>query len=294
MDGHVPALLPETVERLVTNPEGIYVDCTYGGGGHARALLERLGPGGRLVALDCDRDAAARAAEHAAGEPRLLFMRANFGDLEETLEALGIRAADGILFDLGLSFHQISADPRGFSFSRDGPLDMRMDDRSATTAADLVNHMPQRGLERMLAGLGEVRRARSLARQLVQRRRARPFESTLDLADAVSAVVPRGGKLHPATKVFQALRIRVNDELGKLQAGLEAAALRTAAGGRLAVISFHSLEDRIVKDFIRGYGRQSAPFRREERLVRPSPEEVRANPRSRSARLRVGIRRPHE
>ncbi len=285
---HVPVLLHEAAERLVHRPDGVYVDCTFGGGGHSRAVLGLLGAEGRLLALDWDAEAQERT--EALSDRRFRFVRASFATLGEVLDAEGIGTVDGVLLDLGLSSFQLAHAARGFSFASDGPLDMRMDSRLSRTAANVVNSIPEKEFADLLASLGEVRQSRRLARKLVARRKDRKFSSTLDLADAVCSVVPRTGRLHPATKVFQALRIFVNDELGNLRAGLAVAAERVAGGGRLVVISFHSLEDRVVKNFMRGGGGQSAPFRREGDLIRPSGEETRRNPRARSARMRVGVR----
>jgi len=292
---HVPVLLREAIDSLAPDPGGTYLDGTFGGGGHSRGILSRLGPDGRLIALDWDANAAERAAALRGEDGRMSFARSNFADLEGALDALGVGMVDGILLDVGLSSRQLADADRGFSFALDGPMDMRMDSRARRTAADAVNRLPEADLARILFELGEMRQSRKVARRIVERRRRRRFETTRELADAVAAAVPRTGRLHPATRVFQALRIWVNDELGNLRAALDGAARRIRPGGRLAVISFHSLEDRIVKDFIRGEG-QDSPFSKLGPLVRPAREEVASNPRARSARLRAGVRkdRRHE
>lgn len=285
---HIPVLEREAADRLVTDGDGIYVDCTFGGGGHSREILRRLGAGGRLLAID--RDAAAEECARGIADPRFTFVRANFADVGKALDDAGFPVVDGALLDLGVSSMQLSDPGRGFSFSADGPLDMRMDRRGGPSAADLVNRLPVGDLARAFAELGDVPGARALARRLVERRAKRRFDTTLDLADFVRASGKGGGRLHPATRVFQALRILVNDELGSLRAALESLGARMRPGGRLAVISFQSGEDRVVKRHIGSPNTPGMPFARACALVRPLAEEVRANPRSRSARMRVGIR----
>lgn len=285
---HVPVLGRQVVDHLVADRGGTYVDCTFGGGGHSEAILARLCRDGRLLAIDWD--GAAEPFARAVSDPRFSFVRANFADIADVLDGAGIGAVDGALLDLGLSSMQLADPGRGFSFSADGPLDMRMDPRRGGCAADVVNRMPEGDLGRLLSGLGDVPNARALARHLAGRRRRRPFAGTLELAEAVREVARRGGRLHPATRVFQALRVHVNGELDNLRRALGALAGRVRPGGRLAVICFQSGEDRVVKRHIGSPNSPGIPFVRACPLVRPTAEEVRANPRSRSARLRVGIR----
>ena len=277
------------------------MDCTVGGAGHAAALLERIQPGGRLLGLDRDPAALERARERL-GEGTVELRRADFRDLAAQAAAASISAADGILFDLGFSSHQVDDPERGFSFRQEGPLDMRLDPDSPTTAADLLNSLSGAELARVIRDYGEERWSARIAEFVVRRR---PLSSTGDLARAVEAAIPRAAwprDIHPATRTFQALRIAVNDELGSLEAVLPAAAGLLRPGGRMAVICFHSLEDRAVKAF---YNRESrdcvcppeqpvctcghrASLRvLTRRPLRPSAEEGDRNPRARSARLRA-------
>ncbi len=279
---HVPVLLAETLEALAPNPDGIYVDGTFGAGGHARAVLERLSPQGRLIAFDADPEARERVWD----DPRLVLVPENFRTLAETLDALAIPLVDGVYYDLGVSSMQFDDAERGFSFRADAPLDMRLDPTRGMSAAELIAETEESELADIIYKYGEERASRRIARALV----ARLPKTTLELASIVSGVVHVRGKrerTHPATRTFQALRIAVNDELGALEISLDAAMARTREGGRIAVISFHSLEDRIVK----------TRFRDDER-VRPvvrkpivaGADELANNPRSRSAKLRAAER----
>ncbi len=267
------------------------VDCTVGGGGHSFALLERSAPDGRLVGLDADPGALELAANRLAPfGRRVRLLNRNFGELAE----LDLEPVDGIVFDLGLSSMQLESSGRGFSFRNDEPLDMRFDPTTDTpTAADLLNSLPEGELERLLREYGEEPRARRVARTIVQRRVARPFRRTGDLVAAVIvALGPARGRIHPATRTFQAVRIAVNDELRSLETGLEAAVRLLKPGGRIAVISFHSLEDRIVKWRFRHWAEEGEPrltILTRKPLV-PDTAEVRLNPRARSAKLRVAER----
>jgi 16S rRNA (cytosine1402-N4)-methyltransferase len=289
---HVPVLLHEVLEALRPGAGGRYIDGTVGGGGHTAALLEASAPGGRVLGLDRDEAALARAAERLkAFEARVTLVKSDFRAMKSVAEAHGFAPCDGVLLDLGLSSDQLASPERGFSFQADGPLDMRFDPSTGETAAELLNRASETELADIFYSYGEERRSRRLARVVVERRRTRPFERTGDLVAAVEAALGgRRGRLHPATRAFQALRIAVNDELGALKEGLAAAADLLAEGGRLAVISFHSLEDRIVKQFIQLHasGQASRPLRALTRkpLV-ASAAEREANPRSRSAKLRV-------
>lgn len=286
---HRPVMAREAVELLGVRPGGRYVDATLGTGGHALEILRASGPDGLVVGLDWDEEALRIARERLRpfGE-RVILRRANFADLPQVLEELGLGEVDGVLFDLGVSSLQLERPERGFSFQLEGPLDMRMDRRLPLRAADLVNRWPLARLERLLRELGGERWARRIARAIVRRRAVRPFESTRDLAETVRMAVPRcGHRLHPATRTFQALRIAVNDELGNLRRALEGLPRALRPGGRACVISFHSLEDRLVKQAFRAGELQAIT----PKPLRPSPEEVRRNPRARSARMRAAQRR---
>jgi len=301
---HVPVLLKEVIEGLNVKPGGLYIDATVGGGGHSEAILESSAPDGRLLGLDADPDALTRARKRLArfGE-RCVLVHANFSDLAEVARREGFFPVDGILFDLGVSSFQVDDPRRGFSFQADGPLDMRFDPRRRLTAAHLVNTLKEDELAELISHYGEEPKARRIARAIVE---ARPLRSTLELAAIVERAVGRRGRIHPATRTFQALRIAVNDELGALQKALPQAVELLASGGRLAVIAFHSLEDRIVKEFFRREARDclcspevpvcTCHHRATLRIItkkpiRPSPGEVQVNPRSRSARLRIAERR---
>jgi 16S rRNA (cytosine1402-N4)-methyltransferase len=302
---HIPVLAAEVVEALAPRAGGTYVDGTFGRGGYARALLEAAPC--RVWGIDRDPAAIEAGAELAQAYPdRLAVIEGTFGDMDALLAARGIDAVDGVTLDLGVSSPQIDDPARGFSFRFDGPLDMRMG-RHGQTAADVVNGLGETELADIIYRLGEERLSRRVARAIVEARRAKPFERTVELADVVRRVVPKSKDgIDPATRTFQALRLFVNDELGELDRGLAAAERLLAPGGRLAVVSFHSLEDRRVKDFLREReGRVPAPSRHapapaagpapsfrtfSRKPVIPGPAEVAANPRARSARLRAAER----
>jgi 16S rRNA (cytosine1402-N4)-methyltransferase len=294
-------LLTEAVQALVTQEDGSYVDGTFGRGGHARAILQRLSPAGRLVAFDKDPEAVAAAAE--IGDARLTMRHASFADMAGVLSALGIGQVQGILLDLGVSSPQIDDPQRGFSFRFDAPLDMRMDTTRGETAAEFLQRADQREIAEVIRDYGEERFAVPIAKALVARRESgAPVRSTAELSALVArAVKTREPGQDPATRTFQALRIHVNAELEALQQGLKAALALLAPQGRLVVISFHSLEDRIVKTFIARESRDEvdrrAPFApaRPMRLVslgrvKPDYREIVANPRARSAVMRVAER----
>ncbi len=299
-DYHESVLLAETVAALAPAVGRIILDGTLGGGGHAAALLAAKA---RVVGLDQDAEALEHAVRRLAEYGvRFLPVRGNFAEAGEVLDGLGIARIDGALLDLGVSSRHLDAAERGFSFMREGPLDMRMDMRGLTTGADLVNALSGEELERIFREFGEEPAARRIAARIVRERMARPVTTTLAFAQLVEAVVPRRGRAHPATRVFQALRIAVNRELDVLAQGLERISERLAPGARFAVITFHSLEDRIVKEFFKS--RSVAMLDRPEwPAARPNPHcifrkitgkpivaseaEQRANPRSRSAKLRV-------
>jgi 16S rRNA (cytosine1402-N4)-methyltransferase len=301
---HLSVLPAEVRAGLLPRPGGSYIDGTVGGGGHAGDTLAAAQPGGRLLGIDADPAAlaAARARLLGGGLPPMSFTlhHGRFGDLGAIARAHGFDAVDGILLDLGVSSHQLDTAERGFSFASDGPLDMRLDPTRGPTAADLVNTLPESALADIIFRYGEERGSRRVARLIAERRQQRPFTTTADLAAVVARAVGRGGrdKIHPATRTFQALRIAVNGELDQLEAALPQAVELLRPQGRLAVISFHSLEDRIVKQYFRaesGYG--GSMNERTPRLaivtkkpVEAGEAELAANPRARSAKLRVAER----
>ncbi len=283
---HEPVLVAEVLHFLDPAPGKLFVDATVGTGGHAQALLSR---GARVIGIDQDPLALERArARLTPFSDRVQLLHGNFRDLPDLLLPLSPPRVDGILFDLGASSFQLDSPERGFSFMADGPLDMRMDPSGPTTAADLVNHLPEADLTRILWEYGEERHARRIARVIVQ---ARPLRTTTELAHLVARAVgdkSRRYRIHPATRTFQALRIAVNDELGALEAGLAGARRLLAVGGVLCAISFHSLEDRIVKHFLR---RESIAGRMDVLTRKPlaaRDAERKSNPRARSAKLRAG------
>jgi 16S rRNA (cytosine1402-N4)-methyltransferase len=251
--GHRPVLLEVTLAALVTSPAGVYVDGTFGGGGHASALLQRF-PDARVVAFDRDPDAIARAEAMRAdyGSDRLIPRQANYADMADELARLDIPSVDGVLLDLGLSSFQLDSPERGFAIRLEGPLDMRFDPTTGESAAELVAYLPETELADLIWRYGEERRSRPIARAIVQERARRPIETTGQLAEIIERAIGRrkGSPGHPAVRTFQALRIAVNAEFEALERGLDAAVRTLRPAGRLAVIAFHSLEDRIVKQFI--------------------------------------------
>ncbi len=298
---HIPVLLQEAVQAVLGPADGVYVDGTFGRGGHARALLAQLGPRSRLIAFDKDPQAVAAAA--ALQDPRFAIVHASFADMAAQLLARGITQVDGVLLDLGVSSPQFDEPARGFSFRFDAPLDMRMDTTRGETAADYLARADERELAQVIRSHGEERFAGQIAKALVARRQGgRPVRTTTELAEVVAgAVKTREPGQNPATRTFQALRIHLNPELEELEQGLKAALDLLAPEGRLAVISFHSLEDRIVKTFIARESRAAfdrrAPFAAPAPLklqaiarIRAGESELRANPRARSAVLRVAQR----
>lgn len=307
---HQPVLLEEALALLNCRSGGIYVDGTVGGGGHARAILEGTSPDGLIVGIDRDDEALREASRVLAPfGPRVILAKGSFADLRDILAAHGIGPVQGILLDLGVSSHQLDTAERGFSFSLEGPLDMRMDPSSGPSARDLIRSAREDELARIFREFGEERFARRIARVLVEHRRREPIETTVDLAALIARVVPGGAReerrIHPATRVFQALRIAVNRELDHLERGLREGIEALAPGGRMAVISFHSLEDRLVKETFRSWektctcppGIPVCTCRTEAKArvltrkpLRPRPEETEANPRARSARLRAAAR----
>jgi 16S rRNA (cytosine1402-N4)-methyltransferase len=298
-------LLHEAVDALVHRPDGVYLDGTFGRGGHSRLILERLGPAGRLIALDRDPEALAHATQGdaAISDPRFSIAQLNYADFPQRLAELGIAQLDGVLLDIGVSSPQIDNPERGFSFRHDGPLDMRMDPTRGVSAAQFLAHAEERQIAEVIRDYGEERFAGQIAKALVARRESgQAVQRTAELAQIVAgAVKTRERGQDPATRTFQALRIHVNAELEELQQGLNAALQHLAEGGRLVVIAFHSLEDRIVKTFIARQG--ESKFDRRVPMaepkpallqalarIKPGPTEVEVNPRARSAVLRVAER----
>ena len=291
---HTPVLLDESVSALVTNPLGTYADATFGGGGHSTAILSRLLGDGRLIAFDRDIDAMANRPD----DPRLTLVHNNFRFIENYARHFGV-CFDGILADLGVSSHQFDTAERGFSFRFEAPLDMRMNDKAEKTAADIVNTYDEAALERILRLYGEVDNPRRTASLIVAAREQKAVETTSDLVRAVEKTLPKGAEHKVLAKIYQALRIEVNDEMRSLEKFLEGAAASLKEGGRLVVITYHSLEDRMVKNFIRSgnvdgkedkdiYGTVHAPLRAVGRKpVLPREEEIASNTRARSAKLRV-------
>lgn len=308
MNGHIPVLLDECIKYLNIKPDGIYVDGTLGMGGHSEAILQRLTTG-RLISIDRDITAIERAGERLAPyADRLAIVHGNFRDLDAILDEQGVRLVDGMLFDLGVSSPQLDEADRGFSYMSDAPLDMRMDASDNIDAWFIVNRWPQEKIERILRDYGEERHAARIAARIAERREEKEIETTLELVDVIKSAMPAAAlreKQHPAKRSFQAIRIAVNDELNAVHALMDSAPDRLKPGGRLCVISFHSLEDRIVKNAI--HAREDgctcpreAPvctcgFVKTLRSVTRKPitaggEELELNPRSRSAKLRVAER----
>ena len=305
MARHVPVMLDEVLAALAVRRDGLYLDATFGGGGYARAILEA--GAGRLLGLDRDPAAVARGRRLAAADNRFAMLEGRFGDMQDLLAEAGVERLDGIVLDLGLSSDQLADASRGFAFAADGPLDMRMSGHGRS-AAEVVDEADEATLADILFRYGEERAARRIARAIVERRRRAPLRTTRELAELVAGVPgTAAGRIDPATRTFQALRIHVNDELGELERALPAAERLLVPGGRLVVVAFHSLEDRIVKRFLAersgrtprpsrhmpeaGLPSEPAPFRLLSRqAVRPRPEEIAGNPRARSARLRAAER----
>lgn len=303
---HEPVLLNECMESLAIRPDGVYVDGTLGGGGHSSNILMRLGEHGRLIGIDRDGDAIAAATARLNGDRRFTALRGNFHDVRALLGAIGIERIDGMLLDLGVSSYQLDEGSRGFSYHADAPLDMRMDRSQATSARTIVNEYSQQELARVIRDWGEENWAVQIARVICDRRKAHPIETTGELVDVIDAAIPakvrRRDGSHPARRTFQALRIEVNDELAPLRAALEDAANMLNPGGRLCVIAFHSLEDRIVKQTFRTLqnpcvcppsfpvcvcGRKPLGRQLTGKPITAGAEELERNPRSRSATLRV-------
>lgn len=295
---HVPVLLKESIEGLNINPEGIYVDVTFGGGGHSREILKHL-KGGKLYAFDQDADAVDNAKDLIG--PNFTLIPANFRYIKKYLRLNGVDKVDGLLGDLGISSHQIDTPERGFSIRYDAPLDMRMDRAIDKTAADIINKYSEHGLHSILGMYGEVRNAKTLAQALVKERINKPIHRTSELIEVLAAYAPRGKESKYYAQVFQALRIEVNEELEALKDLLEQSQQVLKSGGRLSIISYHSLEDRLVKNFVQQgkfhgdaekdlYGNTNKPFQSVGKAIDPNDEEKERNNRARSARLRIAER----
>ena len=293
---HVPVLLNESIDGLNICQGGVYVDVTFGGGGHSREILRRLGAQGRLYSFDQDADALQNVPE---GDERFTFVQSNFRYLSNWMRYYGEEEVDGVLADLGVSSHHFDDEQRGFSFRFDAPLDMRMNQKASHTAADIVNGYSEERLADVLYLYGELRNARRIAAALVRARQSHPIATTQQLSDAVAPVIGREREKKELAKVFQSLRIEVNHEMEALKEMLQAAVNVLRPGGRLSVITYHSLEDRIVKNFMKTgnaegrmnqdfFGRIEAPFRLvNNKVLVPTEEEQACNPRSRSAKLRI-------
>ena len=302
---HETVMLRESVDAIVTDQAGIYVDCTLGGGGHSAEILSRLGPGGMLIGIDRDPAAvAAGTARLASDVAEVRVVRGNFSDLSGVLDEMDIKQVQGILFDLGVSSPQLDLPSRGFSYMQSGPLDMRMDPSQAISAREVVNKYPEAELSRVIFEYGEERWARRIAKFIVEARNRKPLQTTTELVEVIAAAIPSAARRqgpHPSKRTFQAIRIEVNGELSILAGALKTAVEYLAPGGRIGVISFHSLEDRIVKNVFSGLlGRCTCPPRTplcvchtqavlklKGKAQAPSEAEIANNPRSRSAKLRV-------
>ncbi|MEZ3532328.1 MAG: 16S rRNA (cytosine(1402)-N(4))-methyltransferase RsmH [Muribaculaceae bacterium] len=292
---HIPALLPEAINLLQIKPQGIYIDATFGGGGHSRAIMKALGEKGHLYSFDRDMDAYANRID----DNRFTFVHSNFRFIENFMRFYGVDKVDGILADLGVSFHHFDSADRGFSFRNDAPLDMRMNRLASLSAADIIERADEKELLRILTRYADLKRPLNVARVIAKAKQDNPIDSTFRLAEAARpALDPRQEKKELA-QVFQALRIETNDETGDLRRFLEASARVLKPGGRLAVLTYHSVEDRMVKNFMKTgnadgieekdfFGRVSSPWKVITRKpVEPSQKEIEENPRSRSAKLRV-------
>jgi 16S rRNA (cytosine1402-N4)-methyltransferase len=296
-DYHDPVLSQACIDGLSIRPDGIYVDATFGGGGHSRAILSKLGPHGRLIAFDRDKDAWANAPD----DPRFTLVKSDFRWVRNHLRFLQAIPIHGLLADLGVSSHQFDRGERGFSIRFDGPLDMRMDRRARITAADIVNGWDEARITNLLREYGELDGARRVAKAIVAERSMRRITTTQALINALQPVTPKREESGFRAQVFQALRIAVNDELGSLEALLKQSAEVMAPGARLVVISYHSLEDRLVKNWMRAgdfsgeekkdlYGNRLRPFHPSGKAIKPDDAEITRNPRARSARLRIAER----
>lgn len=303
---HIPVLFNETIDSIEIKPDGIYADCTAGGGGHSKAIADRLSGKGKLVMIDQDPEAIENLKVKFASYSNVIIIKSNFSEIDSVAESLGIDAFDGIIADLGVSSHQLDTPERGFSFHNDAPLDMRMS-KTGMSAADVVNTYPERELMRIISCYGEEKFSKSIARMIVQRREKKPFETTSELSEAIKDAIPararrEGG--HPARRTFQAVRIEVNGEIERLPGAIEKMFSVLKVGGILSVITFHSLEDRAVKNMFKSFTEgctcpkdfpvcvcgNTPRGQLKFKSVAPSAEELEINPRSRSARLRSVVK----
>ncbi|MBR1630348.1 MAG: 16S rRNA (cytosine(1402)-N(4))-methyltransferase RsmH [Paludibacteraceae bacterium] len=294
---HIPALFQETIAGLCVQPAGVYVDATFGGGGHSRGILEQLGPQGHLYGFDQDLDARSNSID----DDRFTFVRSNFRYLSNFMRYYGVEQLDGLLADLGVSFHHFDAAGRGFSFRFQGPIDMRMNQRAEHSAADILNQYSEQQLADVFYLYGELRQSRQMARAIVRRRSEAPLQTTGQLVETLQPFCGRDKEKKDLTRAFQALRIEVNHELDALKEMLQQAATLIRPGGRIAILTYHSLEDRLVKNFLRSgnfegrvqkdfYGNPIGPWITDKDIT-PGAAETERNPRSRSARLRTATRR---
>lgn len=295
MEIHKPVLLREVIEYLNPWPGDTFIDATINGGGHAEAIAERIGKQGKLLGIDRDEELINRLQKHSTTLhiPHSTFIHDTFANIKDVAEAHGFTSVDGILFDLGFSSFHIEQSGRGFSFLRDEPLDMRYDTTSGISARDIINRWPEEKLREILFKFGEERYARRITRRIIEQREREPLNTTEELIEIIRKAVPgsyRRGRIHFATRTFQALRMCVNDELEHVAKGVAGAVSLLATGGRIAVISFHSGEDRIVKEFFREEERNAVLRRITKKPVRASATECQENPRARSAKLRVAER----
>jgi 16S rRNA (cytosine1402-N4)-methyltransferase len=295
---HQPVLLEQSVEKLVHKQEGIYVDVTFGGGGHSRHLLEEISENAKLIAFDQDADAQQNAIDLEKNYPNFRFIKQNFRFLQKSLQEIGITQVDGILADLGVSSHQFDTPERGFSFRFDARLDMRMNIRQEIDAQYVVNHYSEQDLHKIFGMYGEIKNAKTLAQTIVKTRKIKTIATTQDLKNAIADCLPKKEINKYLAQVFQALRIEVNDELKALEEFLLQTTDLIAPKGRLVIISYHSLEDRLVKNFLQKgkfygevekdfYGNPIKPFELIEKLIVPTEQEIAVNPRARSAKMRV-------
>jgi len=302
---HVPVMLQETIELLNVKPGGVYVDGTLGGAGHSSVIAEKMQPGGTLIGIDQDENAILTATERLKSYQGVKIVKSNFSDIEIVLSNLGIGKVDGILLDIGVSSHQIDEGERGFSYMTDGPLDMRMNEHADLTAYKVINNYPEKELNRILKEFGEEKWAARIAKFIIEDRATKPIETTKELADLCKRAIPRGAQeehSHPAKRTFQAVRIEVNNELGVLRKALEDGTKLLAPGGRFVIITFHSLEDRIVKSWFNQMERPctcppkfpvcvcgKVPLVKviTRKPITATEEELSINPRSKSAKLRA-------
>ena len=291
---HVPVLLRESVDGLAIQPDGVYVDVTFGGGGHSKEILSRLGSKGHLYSFDQDAD----AEKNIVNDDRFTFVRSNFRYLNNWMQYYGVEKIDGLLADLGVSSHHFDDETRGFSFRFDAPLDMRMNKRAGQTAADILNNYTEEQLADVFYLYGEIKNAKRVAKTICEYRQQKPLQTTADLREATSPIIHPEREKKETAKLYQALRIEVNHEMEALRDMLLSATKLLRQGGRLSVITYHSLEDRIVKNVMKAgnaegkieqdfYGRLQSPFHLVNKVATPSEEEVQSNPRSRSAKLRI-------